>query len=278
MTDDTSTPETMYLDLLKNCLTRSIFPESYREFNPARGTLRASFYAPLRKLLASRGLELVQRVSVDPAKRAEGREWPSEAETMVGLRRLENLQCCITDVIRQGVPGDLIETGAWRGGSSIFMRAVLKVYGDTNRTVWVADSFQGLPKPDAARYPADQGDTLWHYPVLAVPVETVRANFARYGLFDDQVKFLVGWFRDTIPTAPIEQLAVLRLDGDLYESTMDALRPLYAKVSMGGYVIVDDYGAMESCRAAVDDFRAEHGITEPIQRIDWTGAFWQKLH
>ncbi|RPH80243.1 MAG: hypothetical protein EHM80_05790, partial [Nitrospiraceae bacterium] len=84
-----------------------------------------------------------------------------------------------------------------------------------------------------------------------------------------------GWFRDTLPTAPISQLAVLRLDGDLYESTMDALNALYPKVSPGGFVVVDDYG-LPTCRAAIDDFRRARGIIDPIHRIDWTGVFWQR--
>ncbi len=162
------------------------------------------------------------------------------------------------------MPGDFIETGVWRGGASIFMRAVLKAYRDTTRTVWVADSFQGLPKPDAKRYPADAGDRHWSYSELAVPLEVVKANFARYGLLDDQVRFLVGWFRDTLPPglARSGRFAVLRLDGDLYESTMDALTNLYPKLSVGGFAIIDDYGAVPACKAAVEDFRAQQGITE----------------
>jgi O-methyltransferase len=156
------------------------------------------------------------------------------------------------------------------------MRAVLYAYGITDRAVWLADSFQGLPKPDPVRYPADAGADLSDVDVLAVPLEEVQANFAAYGLLDDQVRFLPGWFRDTLPTAPVERLAVLRLDGDLYESTTDALTALYPRLSPGGYVIVDDYGAMPSCREAVEDFRAERGITDEVRRIDWTGVYWQR--
>ncbi len=174
------------------------------------------------------------------------------------------------------MPGDLIETGVWRGGATIFMRAVLKAYGDTSRTVWVADSFQGLPKPDARHYPADADDVFWALDVLAVSLEDVQANFARYGLLDDQVRFLVGWFRDTLPQAEIERLSVLRLDGDMYESTMDGLRNLYPKLSAQGYVIIDDYNSVPQCKAAVDEFRAEHGITEHIVPIDAQAVFWQR--
>src|SRR5205814_6734396 len=151
--------------------------------------------------------------------------------TMVGHRRLENIQMCVEDVLRNQVPGDLIETGVWRGGASIFMRAVLKAYGVTDRKVWLADSFEGLPVPKDE----NDGQDLSQVDYLKVSVEQVQANFARFGLLDDQVKFLKGWFSDTLPNRPVERLAILRLDGDLYSSTMDALRALYDRVSRGGY-------------------------------------------
>jgi O-methyltransferase len=212
---------------------------------------------------------------VDPAARAEGRDWPLDAETMVGLRRLDNLQECIASVVADGVPGDVAETGVWRGGAMIFARAVLEALGDTERAVWCADSFAGLPPPDPQAYPADDGDVHHSYRQLAVSAGEVRANFERYGLLDDRVRFLEGWFRDTLPSAPIEQLAVLRLDGDMYESTIVALDSLYSKVSPGGYVIVDDYGAAPACRKAIEDFRSGHGVTEPLREIDWTGVYWR---
>jgi len=197
---------------------------------------------------------------------------------MIGLARLDNLQACILDVLRRRIPGDLLEAGVWRGGATILMRAVLRAYGDTDRVVWAADSFQGLPKPNVAHFPADANDRHWTYAPLAVSLDEVRANFARYGLLDAQVQFLVGWFRDTLPTAPIAQLAVLRLDADMYESTLDALSALYPKLSRGGYVIIDDYGQVPGCRAAVEDYRAAQRISEPIQQIDYSGVFWQRVN
>jgi O-methyltransferase len=271
-------PEALYLELLKKCLTRSLFGERYRAVEARRGTWTSAAHRALRRLLATRRLELVRRGPADGGLRAEGRDWPAEAETMIGLRRLDNLERCIVDVLHRGVPGDLMETGVWRGGATIFMRAVLAAYGDSERTVWAADSFQGVPQPDPGAYPADEGDELWSWPELAVPLEQVQAAFARYGLLDEQVRFLPGWFRDTLPDAPVDRLALLRLDGDLYESTLVALRSLYSKVSVGGYVVVDDYGAVSACRAAVEDFRAEHGIGEELERVDWTCVFWQRLH
>jgi O-methyltransferase len=268
------TSEELYLHLMKQCLTRMLWREKYRPMTSVSGWRRVVF-EPLQSLLRHVQLEVVKIEPDRMGERQDGRDWPLEAETMVGLKRLENLQHCVTSVIRNGVPGDLIETGVWRGGSSIFMRAVLKAYGEYSRKVWLADSFRGLPQPDPARYPVDQGDTLWTYKELAISLEEVKANFSRYGLLDDQVAFLPGWFRDTLSGAPINQLAILRLDGDLYESTMDALTALYHKVSPGGFVIVDDFG-LPTCRAAVEDFRQVRGITDPIHQIDWTGVFWQR--
>jgi O-methyltransferase len=213
--------------------------------------------------------------SCDLARREIGRDWPWLAESMVGLRRLENVRDCVRTVIGEGVPGDFIETGVWRGGTCVFMRACLDAYGDTDRSVWVADSFKGLPPP-APEYPADESDVLFTFAELAVSVEQVKANFERYGLLDDRVKFLQGWFSESLPTAPVEQLAVLRLDGDMYGSTMDALVNLYPKLSPGGFVIVDDYGEIAACTKAVHDYRETNGLTEEIVELGWTGAYWRR--
>lgn len=203
-------------------------------------------------------------------------EWPAVAHTMIGAARLASLQSCAEDVIRAGVPGDFIETGVWRGGASILMRAVLEAYGVRDRTVWVADSFEGLPPPNPDDYPYDIGLDLSVYDELAISLEQVQDNFRRYGLLDDRVRFLKGWFKDTLPGAPIESLALMRLDGDLYESTIQAFEALYPKLSVGGYVIVDDYGAVAACAQATHDFRAAQGIEDEIQVIDDTGVFWQR--
>jgi O-methyltransferase len=195
---------------------------------------------------------------------------------MIGLERLDNIQSCAENVLLNGIPGDFIEAGAWRGGATIFMKAILKEYGDTTRTVWVADSFEGVPPPNPEKYPADRQINLYECEELAVPLEEVRANFERFGVLDERVKFLKGWFKDTLPKAPIEKLALLRLDGDLYESTMDTLVPLYPKLSPGGYCIVDDYGAVPGAKIAVEEYRRKHGITEELHKMASTGAYWQK--
>jgi O-methyltransferase len=190
---------------------------------------------------------------------------------------MDNLETCLLDVIANGVEGDVAETGVWRGGATIFMSAVLALFDSGARSVWVADSFEGLPRPDPAAYPADAHDMHWTHKELAVSRAEVEANFDRYGLLNDRVRFHGGWFRDSLPGAPIGKLAVLRLDGDMYESTAVALRALCSKVQPGGYVIVDDYHALAGCRQAVDDYRADHGVSAPLQPIDWTGVMWQAV-
>ena len=216
-------------------------------------------------------------VSIDPkTQRMEGRDWPNLAHSMIGMKRMDNIQFCLEDVIRRGVPGDFIETGVWRGGACIFARGILKAYGIKDRTVWVADSFAGLPPPDPGKYPDDAGDIHHLLKPLAISLEQVKSNFDTYGLLDERVQFLKGWFKDTLPRAPLKQMAVVRLDGDMYESTMDGLTNLYPKLSVGGYLIVDDYGAVPACAKAVNDYRKQHDINDPIEVIDWGGVFWKR--
>jgi hypothetical protein len=113
---------------------------------------------------------------------------------MIDLEDLNNLHACIEAVIFDEVPSDLIETGVWRGGACIFMRAALNVYGDQTRTVWVADSFEGFPKT-RRRYVQDEGDDLkWTFNEqtrkYAVAIDEVKVTFSRYGLLDERVRFL----------------------------------------------------------------------------------------
>ncbi len=257
----TASPPALYLDLLKKTLSFSLWPEPpvpLRLFNYGR--------PPWKRAIVS---------EVSSKEREEGRGWPVYADTMIGLRRLENLQHCMETVLRDGVEGDFIETGVWRGGACIFMRGLLAAYGVSDRRVFVADSFQGLPRPNATEYPVDAGDSHHVHEFLAVSEADVRRNFERYDLLDSQVVFLGGWFQDTLPNADIQRLAVLRLDGDMYQSTMDAIRALYPKLSPGGFCIVDDY-ALVGCRKATDDYRQENRIDAEMVRIDFTAHYWRK--
>jgi O-methyltransferase len=269
----------LYLDLLKKTLSFSLWPEPPIPVEKPfynRRPLKRKLISLISHMLKKRGLQLCTTVTYTEQQRSDGQIWPGYADSMIGLKRLDNLQHCIETVIRENVPGDLIETGVWRGGACILMRGVLAAYEDKSRKVFVADSFEGLPKANEEKYPADKGDTHYLFsPVLAVSREDVANNFKRYSLLDDQVIFLQGWFKDTLPSAPIQKLAVMRLDGDMYESTMDALVPLYPKLSPGGYCIIDDY-ALKGCQRAVDDYRERFKIKAELKKIDWTGRYWRK--
>ena len=279
----------LYFDLLKSALCASLYDESAwrRVDGPMKSYIDSASivnklvakakYAVLH-FLHARNLQLVHTRQFDPVARDAGDDWPLFGFTMTGRRRLDALQSCVENILDNNVPGDFAETGVWRGGSVILMRAILRARNSTDRVVWCADSFEGMPASTAADEQitkiANWGD-LSDRDYLKVSLEQVKKNFERFGLLDEQVKFLKGWFSETLPTAPIKQLALLRLDGDLYESTRDALVNLYDKVSPGGYVIIDDYNSWETCQVAVDEFRLQRGISETITPIDGQSILWR---
>lgn len=280
-----------YLWLLKQCLTGSLYDESAWQILGSQPSLRdipwrnhvrrplrflrLAIYEGLQKCARSFSLLIVETRPFDLKQRENGKDWPLVGYTMVGLQRLNNIQTLAESILRESIPGDFIETGAWRGGATIFMRAVLKAWGVTDRKVWVADSFEGLPTPNTKRHGQYAGKDLSHNKTLKVSLDEVKGNFRRFNLLDEQVQFLKGWFCDSLPKAPIEKIAMLRLDGDLYESAIDALDALYSRVSNGGYVIVDDYHTWPSCKMAVDDFLASHGIQASVVNIDGSAVYWR---
>lgn len=255
----------LYLDQVQAAVSGAINAEQYALITDPEEILGEK---KTEKLTAA-GIKLIRD------RQPEDR-WIVNQVSMVGRKRLRHLRKCVEDILRREIPGDLIETGVWRGGASILMRAVLAAYGDEQRQVFAADSFAGLPEPDPERFPADGGDRHHTIEQLAISVDEVKGNFERFGLLDDQVTFLKGWFQDTLPTVKDRNWALIRLDGDMYESTIVALENLYPGLSPGGIVIIDDYGSIPACAEAVEDFRSRHGISEPLQEIDRAGRFWQR--
>jgi len=232
----------------------------------------------------SRYLDLLQAALLDEL---HGTEWtwtpedsfPPRALTMAERARLRNVRECCENAIVDNVPGDFVECGVWRGGCTMMMAGIAREYeGDFYPIkpipqTWVCDSFAGVPPPSM---PQDTGIDLYVFPQLTVTEEQVRANFQRFNLLSDDVHFVKGWFKDTLPSLPVKQISVLRLDGDLYESTMNVLDNLYPKLSVGGYCIIDDYGAIAACAQAVHEYRDKHGITDSIIKIDQYGVYWRK--
>lgn len=194
--------------------------------------------------------------------------------TMAGHKRLDNIRACIETVLADGIPGDFVECGVWRGGCAIFARAVFQVHGVTDRKVWLADSFEGMPALVTESDKVDVDLSALRY--LAVSQRDVEDNFRCFDLLDGQVAFVKGWFSESLPAAPIRHIAVLRLDGDHYSSTMDSLNGLYGRLSKGAFVIVDDYNAYAGCKAAVTEFRQAHGITSALMPIDDTAVYWRE--
>jgi O-methyltransferase len=261
---------------MKRSLTRVISAQ-----HTERQTLRARFppkrlaIAIVQKALGFFAMEVVRLIQCTPDDYLESgdaaRNRAEDAETMLGTRQLDNMQACISTILSDGIEGDLLEAGVWRGGMTIFMRAVLRAHGDRRRRVWVADSFAGLPIPDRAHESFG-----WRPGDMSASIDEVRANFAKYGLLDEQVQFLEGYFKETLPHSAIPQLAILRVDADLYESTKEVLAALYPRLAVGGYAIFDDYQNLPDCRRAIDEYRAAYEIVDPIQRIDRRAVFWRK--
>lgn len=255
-----------YFDFFKRILTDTVYDNSTEErfFKNSNIVSESEMISVLKKSVCEHSLI--------------GSIWPPSQSvyTMIGLKRLDNIQFCVENVIFDNIEGDLIETGVWRGGATIFMRMLLKEYGISDKIVYVADSFEGLPKPDPIKYPKDEGDIHHTYDFARVSLENVQNNFKSFNLLDEQVRFLKGWFKDTTKNPPFDKLSILRLDGDMYSSTWEVLENLYDKLSIGGYVIIDDYSNLIHCREAVEDFRSQRKISEPIQKIDWSGIFWKK--
>ncbi len=242
-------PRDLYLDLLIKTLTNMIYGDS--STNP---TNAGAFRSELREV---------------------GYDWPAVAHTMVGKRRLENVRDLAQRAIDEGIPGHFIETGVWRGGCCILMRGVLAANSVKDRKVYAADSFEGVPPPQPELYPEDEGFDLDLFHELAVSLDNVKANFACYDLLDDQVVFIKGLFHDTLPTLDAGPFALIRLDGDLYQSTYVALEALYPKLSPGGFVIIDDFNLLIPVKEAVTRFREINGIASPMHPVDWNAIWWQ---
>jgi O-methyltransferase len=194
---------------------------------------------------------------------------------------LDNVESCILTCMEDNVDGDFVETGVWKGGCSILAFNLYKQL-KLNNKVYLYDSFAGLPPPDASKYPVDAGDIHYTHTELAISLESVKKNFELFSELDDSVIFIEGWFRDTIPINNIDKISILRLDGDMYESTIDPLEYLYPKLSIGGFCIIDDY-AHVGARSAVDYYRAKHNIEDEVITIDPTqgvypSSYWRKTH
>jgi hypothetical protein len=268
-----------YLHLLKRTLTSLVYPENALRISRLEG----GTFSDDKKTRTTQMVQVRYTDAEDYATCTLGLRLGSPAlsnrsfpRTLIGLAGLDNIEFCAEQIFADGIPGDFLEAGVWQGGASMMMRALQLSHQQENRSVWLADTFDGLPintaEPDI-RYGVDFSKE--NFPILVAPLRTVSDNFRDLGLLDRNVRFLPGLFAETLPAAHIGPLALLRLDADLYSSTMDALNCLYHRVSPGGFIIVDDYG-LPACRQAIDEFRETHSILDPMQWVNETCVFWRR--
>lgn len=197
--------------------------------------------------------------------------------TEVDVIRCNHLWDVLETIHKDKVLGDLVETGVYKGGTSLIMAQANKFF-KMGKTLWCCDSFEGCPDPKETKLGAHK-EELHGKGDFSCPQDTVETNLRKFDLLDNNVKFVKGWFEDTMPSLPVNQIALLRFDGDLYSSTLDVLNNLYDKVSKGGFVIIDDY-CLVACKDAVTEFLEERNLTitlnPPIGTTDSCGSWWRK--
>jgi O-methyltransferase len=266
----------MYLDLLSSALRNTFYKEPIPAPQPVDLQHAEQLIRGVEAKLGRHGILTEPDLPTRIYYTLKGNR--PNAHVMGDEASLNNVRLCVESVIHDQIPGDLIEAGVFRGGQTIFMRGILKSYGITDRVVYVADSFEGLPAPDPDVSLADAvaHEILKEVDSLKTGLEMVQENFRRYGLLDAQVKFLKGWFSETLPNCQAQRFSVIRLDGDWYESTKVAIESLYPKLSRGGFIIIDDYHLPVGARQAVDNYRHQFGIRDKLTRYDTQGVFWRK--
>jgi O-methyltransferase len=208
------------------------------------------------------------------------------AFTMTSDERLSALCHAMRYVARHGIPGDIVECGVWRGGSMMAAAMTLLAERDESRTLYLCDTFEGMTEPsefDRATLSgktalsllekADRSANVWAY----APLDDVRTNLGKTGYPRDHVLFIRGKVEDTIPAQAPHTIALLRLDTDWYESTRHELIHLYPRLSIGGVLIIDDYGHWEGARKAVDEYIKDNRLKVLLQRIDYTGRIAVKV-
>lgn len=197
--------------------------------------------------------------------------------TMVTSKNLISLYNLVQRANTQDVPGDIVECGVWNGGSAVMMASAMQDASMPvpQRSIWLFDSFQGLPPPSERDGDAEQESYFEGW--CKGDQANVERAFNTFDLPLSNVKIVPGWFNDTLHTAAVSQIAVLHIDADWYDSVKIVLDTFYDRVAPGGFVMLDDYGYWKGCDRAVADFFTERGITNiTIKQTDHGGAFFQK--
>lgn len=206
--------------------------------------------------------------------------------TMTSKERMFALYESVNYVLDNEIPGDFVECGVWKGGSSIMVGLILKERGITDRKLYLYDTFDGMSAPDQndedhsgvsaqAHLDANKKEdqtSVWCYS----GIDEVKSNCEKLGIDSSNLKFVQGKVEDTIPQTIPTNICLLRLDTDWYESTKHELDHLYPILSEKGVLIIDDYGHWKGCRKAVDEYFAKHKVKGLMNRIDYTGRLMIK--
>jgi hypothetical protein len=268
-----------YLNIIENLILSKLDKFNYSPLNYNNNIFK-NLIKFFLKLIISKKNQIVIKSKLNDYEIENGLVRSTNSFSMVGTKRLRNIKFLLEELFKNNIDGDLIEAGIWKGGVLIYMRACLLAYG-VDKKVYGADSFEGLPPIDDINYPSDKiyrkilkkGNDKG----LIVTENEVIDNLDKFGFNDKNTILLKGWFDQTLKDERIKKICLLRIDGDMYKSTYEALNLLYKKVVKGGYIIVDDYGLKSgSCKQAVDDFRLKQNITSDLINIDWSGVFWKK--
>jgi cephalosporin hydroxylase len=262
-----------YLDLLKGALLDEHYLENELRIEhllecakSARAASPDALRDPARSMSRRmRELQQARRTGRRGSDDPDADRWREGlAYTTIGRDRLDHLEDCLDVIREEEVEGDLVECGTRRGGAAIFMRGFLEAHELSDPRVWVADRFRSGSTPD--------GDGA---PAFAVDLNAVRDGFARFGLLDDRVTFLQGPPDSTLDGAPIRKVSLLRVGSQKPEDVRAALETLYDRITLGGFVVIDDYPE-PSRQAAIDEFRSERGVVDPLERVGWDGRVWRK--
>ena len=243
---------------------------------------------------------LLNRIWAPGPHLMDGRRMPAgdQAVSMAGQRRLDSFAAQVAQAVEDGVAGHVIETGTWRGGASFMAAKTLELMGDALRRVYLCDSFKGIPPQDTYETSSSEPMPLeirgaysdrWAHTMNLLnhnSAERVKRDAAAFGLDVGRLRFVEGFFNESIPrllaAAPDLRFAVVRLDGDTFRSTYETIELLYPRLSDGGFLIVDDYMGWTTCRTAINMWREKHNVTEPIIVVPHgefdiiNGVYWRK--
>ena len=209
--------------------------------------------------------------------------------TMTTVQRIEAVVSATRHVVEHQIPGAFVESGVWMGGSLMAAARTLVELGDTDRDLYLYDTFEGLPEPGehdgfvGSDEPIDQvyaavNAASGGRAFLDAPVDVVRANVARTGYPPERIHTIPGLVEDTIPDTAPDQIAFLRLDTDWYSSTKVEMETLFPRLEPNGILILDDYGYLEGARKAVDEYLADYPYPVFLHRIDSSGRIAVKPH